>query len=164
MSNIGRVRWGATAVMAAAAALAFSPSGWASNYLGAERCKSCHEQEYRIWAAGPHARAHTSLTAKQLTDAKCNTCHTMLPDDLSPRYLGVQCERCHGAGRYYQHDFVMKDRELARAVGLTDVAAEACQQCHDEGAPSIEPFDFATLWAAMGHGRKVQETDAPSAK
>ena len=117
----------------------------AGNYIGVERCKSCHEFEFSRWAAGPHAHGHESLTAKPLGASKCNTCHTMDPSLLVPRFIGIQCERCHGGGKYYHLDHVMRDRELARAVGLIDVTEAHCRQCHTAGTPSIRPFDFAAM-------------------
>ncbi len=129
----------------------------AQNYISAERCKTCHEFAYRQWSGGPHAIAHKALTDEQLEDPKCNTCHTMLPDDREERFLGVQCERCHGPGRYYHRHYVMKDRELSRAVGLVDPKPEHCSQCHTEGAPSIRPFDFKTMWARIDHGKTARE-------
>lgn len=147
-----------TAMHAAAAliALVYPSSASTQSYIGAERCKSCHEFAYRIWSDGPHATAQRSLSAAQLEDPKCNTCHTMLPDQLEERYLGIQCERCHGAGRYYHPDFVMKDQELARAVGLIDVTDAHCRQCHDEGTPAIEAFSYSSMWAEIDHGRTAR--------
>jgi hypothetical protein len=95
----------------AAAGLAIVASLWAAqglagpNYLGAERCKSSHELEVRVWAAGPQETPHKSLSAAQLKDAKCNLCHTLTSEDMSERFVGVQCERCHGSGKYYHFDF-----------------------------------------------------------
>lgn len=129
----------------------------ARNYIGAEKCRTCHEYEYRVWSNGPHATAHKALTTEQLADNKCNTCHTMLPEDRSAKVIGVQCERCHGGGRYYQHAYVMKDKELARAVGLVDVEAKHCQQCHTEGTPAIAPFNYATLWSEIAHGKDARK-------
>ena len=120
-------------------------------------CATCHAFEYRVWLAGPHAKAHEALSAEQLADPKCNTCHTMAPGDSNTRLLGVQCERCHGGGRYYQADYVMRDKELARAVGLIDPTPVHCQQCHTEGAPSIRPFDFQRMWALIDHGKAARE-------
>jgi hypothetical protein len=136
----------------------------AQNYIGAKRCESCHPWEYQVWLSGPHAHAQRSLSAAELKDGKCNTCHTMVPSQLEEDKLaGVQCESCHGAGRYYYPQYVMKDRELARLVGLTDATAEQCQRCHNESAPSIKPFDFASMWAKIDHGRAAREAAAQGA-
>ena len=130
--------------------------GRAQNYVGAERCGTCHEFALKVWQSGPHAQAHRSLSDEQLKDARCNNCHT-LAEEAEAKFQGVQCERCHGPGKYYQAAYVMKDRELSRAVGLIDPAPQHCQQCHTEGAPSITPFDFKTMWARIDHGKTARE-------
>ena len=144
-----------------AAALASLPvAALAQNYIGAERCRSCHEFEYQVWARGPHQRSHLALTAEQQADPKCNTCHTMAAEGAAegvPNATGIECERCHGPGKYYHPRYVMKDRELARAVGLIDPTPAHCQQCHTEGAPSIRPFSYEELWTRIDHGKSARE-------
>lgn len=154
LSSTSTIRgpWAGLAAAVAVSVLASAVHA-SSNYVGAQRCQSCHPFEYSVWSRGPHASAHKSLSADELKDSKCNQCHTLLPEDLSPRYLGVQCEQCHGGGKYYAPDYVMKDRELARALGLADVKPEICQQCHTVSAPSIEPFHFDVFWARIDHSR-----------
>jgi hypothetical protein len=139
------------------ALLALGAVAHGQSYIGAERCKSCHEWEYKRWAAGPHAKAHVPLTEEQRADPKCNTCHTMLPDESDDRFAGVQCERCHGPGRYYHRRYVMLDRELSRYVGLIDPKAEHCRQCHTEGTPSIKPFQYEEMWQRIDHGREARQ-------
>jgi hypothetical protein len=75
---------------------------------------------------------------------------------------GVQCESCHGSGIYYAKRYVMKDRELARIVGLVDVAAKTCQRCHTESTPSIQAFDFRRLWEVIAHGQDEKKTETAS--
>jgi hypothetical protein len=140
-----------------ATVLLYSWPASSQNYIGAERCKTCHEFEYQVWAAGPHARSYQALSQQDRHDPKCATCHTTSPTGDEARLAGVQCERCHGGGKYYQQSFVMKDKELSRAVGLIDPTAKHCQQCHTEGVPSIVPFDFARAWARIDHGKKARE-------
>lgn len=136
----------------------------AQNYVGAERCGQCHEFAYKMWLTSSHAKAHQALTPEQLGDAKCNNCHTVVQDGAdasnvatTAKLAGVQCEACHGAGKVYQASYVMKDKDLAHAVGLIDPTAATCQQCHTEGAPSIAPFDFKTLWARIDHSKAARE-------
>lgn len=154
----GRVtRGGALAAVVGLGATLFAGIAVGQGYIGAERCGSCHPFAYQRWKQGPHASAHLSLSQAQLEDPKCNTCHTMAPDSQDVGLLGIQCERCHGAGRYYHPRYVMKDSELSRAVGLVDPEARHCQQCHTEGAPSIKAFDFATLWGRVDHGKSSRQ-------
>jgi hypothetical protein len=137
--------------------LVWAASARAQSYIGAERCKTCHEFEYDVWSRGPHAHAHKALTEDQLADAKCNGCHTITATANEPAFEGVQCERCHGPGKYYAPRYVMRDAELARAVGLIDPTPAHCQQCHTDGTPSIRTFDFASMWAKIDHGKKARE-------
>ena len=152
-------RWGITPLAAAfcAAALLFSQSASPQNFIGAERCNACHEFEYRVWGAGPHARSDQALSQGNRNDPKCNTCHTISTGDNEALAKGVQCEHCHGGGKYYQQSFVMKDKELSRAVGLIDPTAKTCQQCHTVGVPSIVAFDYDRAWARIDHSRKARE-------
>ncbi len=129
----------------------------AQEFVGAERCKSCHEFEYLMWSKGPHAKAQKHLHEEQLKDSKCNTCHTTAPGKTDPKIASVQCERCHGAGQYYHRPYVMKDKELAKAVGLVKPSQSHCQQCHTEGAPSIKPFNFEEMWAKIAHGSAARK-------
>ena len=125
-------------------------------YIGAKRCGSCHSFAYERWKSGPHARAHQSLTAEQLADPKCNTCHAMVPEENAERFAGVQCESCHGPGKYYHPSYVMKDHELSRALGLAEPTAETCTQCHSQGVPTIQGFDFERMWSRIAHGERAR--------
>ena len=129
-----------------------APVATAQEFVGAKRCKTCHEFEYLMWSKGPHAKAQKHLHPEQLKDSKCNTCHTTAPGESDERLVNVQCERCHGPGQYYHRPYVMKDKELARAVGLVTPSPSHCLQCHTEGAPNIKPFNFKEMWAKIAHG------------
>ena len=146
----------------------FSSAGSAQKFVGAETCKSCHLFEYMQWSKGPHAQAETSLTEHQLGSAKCATCHTTSAKSSTLReFAGVQCESCHGPGQYYHPAYVMKDKELAAAVGLIRPTASDCESCHTAGAPSIRLFDFEKFWSEIDHGagaRAAWETKNASAE
>lgn len=126
------------------------------SYIGAERCRACHEFEYQVWARSAHGRSQAALDDEQRADPKCNTCHTMAAETGSDT-TAIGCERCHGPGKYYYPRYVMKDRELARAVGLVEPRREHCAQCHTEGTPSIRPFDYDTMWTKIDHGKRARE-------
>jgi len=134
-----------------------APAAGAARYVGAQRCKTCHPFEFEVWSTGPHANAHKSLSEEQLASAKCSSCHTMIPAEPAGKFAGVQCERCHGPGRYYQPSYVMADGVLARAVGLMDPTPAHCEQCHTPEAPSVEGFDFSRLWALIDHGAEARK-------
>ena len=122
------------------------------DYVGAERCKSCHEAEYAAWESSPHAKAFAALSAKEQADPRCLQCHTLVASDTQQALAGVQCESCHGAGRHYLQDFVMRDAELAGLLNLVaKVDAASCVRCHNDATPSLRPFDFASSRALIKH-------------
>ena len=65
---------------------------------------------------------------------------------------GVSCETCHGAGRVYAQAYVMRDPELARAVGLVDPGERTCAACHTESTPSLDRFEYAKKLSLILHG------------
>ncbi len=121
-----------------------------SEFVGASRCLTCHPTAHKGWQGSPHARAHLALSGKQAADPRCTQCHGTQDRNLG----GVQCESCHGSGRYYAQRHVMKDAVLSRIVGLRDVGEEACRGCHTATAPTVRAFDFGRLWRAIEHGRE----------
>jgi hypothetical protein len=76
-------------------------------------------------------------------------CHAPDADKGLP---GVSCEACHGAGRLYSPAYVMRDPELARAVGLLDPGEKTCLACHTESTPSLGKFEYARKLPLIEHG------------
>lgn len=128
-----------TSLLPAIALVVVTSGATASDYLGADKCRSCHEQAWQQWKTTPHARAADVLSAAERRDPRCTGCHaTSARDGL----LGVQCESCHGPGRHYWPEFIMKDLELARAAGLRSGGdPAACRSCHTADSPALRPFD-----------------------
>ena len=120
-------------------------------YVGAETCGSCHAKEYRQWKKSGHARALERLSKTQRRDRVCRSCHTTEPLSTKPALAGVQCESCHGAGRFYAPRHVMKDPELSKLMGLKSVSAATCENCHRSDGPSVNAFDFATQVELVRH-------------
>ena len=120
----------------------------AADLIGAETCKACHPAAWEAWRDGPHARALASLTEAQRADRRCTACHA---PDADKGVAGVTCETCHGGGRVYAQAYVMRDRELARAVGLVDPGERTCLGYHDESAPSLSRFDYARKLPLIDH-------------
>ena len=121
------------------------------DFVGAERCRACHAEEYAIWEKGPHARAFDVLAAKDKTDPRCLSCHTVVPDDLAPALLGVQCESCHGPGRHYSIDWIMRDAELSQLLSLARVDEKTCTRCHTDSSPSLSPFVISEKMPLIKH-------------
>lgn len=134
----------------------------AHDYVGAERCKSCHAEAFAIWEQSPHRRAYEVLDAEARKNPRCLACHTMVADDLQPALRGVQCESCHGAGRHYTPEYVMRDAELSSLLGLvTKVDARSCEQCHTESVPALHPFNFDTKKMMIKHWADPKPSSKP---
>lgn len=134
----------------AAAALAPSPSH-AGDKVGPETCRVCHPSAYEAWLATPHARARESLPERSRGDARCLSCHA---PDVEDGLAGVSCEACHGGGRLYAAPYVMRDAELARALGLLDPGEKSCVACHTEATPSLVKFEYARKLPLIAHGQE----------
>ncbi|RJO64902.1 MAG: hypothetical protein C4523_17875 [Myxococcales bacterium] len=117
---------------------------------GAENCRACHPAQYEAWKTGPHGRAKDTLPPEQRKDSRCIGCHSPSQRDGVEQ---VQCEHCHGNGRYYTKDFIMRDKMLAEAVGLKARDFTTCLQCHQGDTSSIMPFDAKTAWTRLPHSR-----------
>lgn len=143
------------------AALSFlSADTFAQRYVGSETCKGCHAFAYERWSQGPHAKAHRSLNQAQQVDAKCNTCHLQKDKRSKSETVsvkGIGCESCHGPGQYYHPAYVMRDSELAGAVGLIRPTGASCRTCHTEGTPSIRAFSFESFWKEIDHGKAARD-------
>jgi cytochrome c5 len=156
-------------VLVAGAFAAAAPAR-AADPIGAEACKACHPAAYEGWRDGPHATAQVSLPERSRADARCTACHAPLQARGGAAVSGVTCETCHGNGQLYARRYVMRDRELARALGLLDVGEKTCVRCHDEAAPSLARFDFARKGPIVEHGaadrqaRRAAEGAAPAAR
>ena len=100
-----------------------------------ERCKSCHQQEFAQWRAGPHATTYSRI----FTDPKHNEKRRLMDD----------CLRCHGM--YFGGgvtDLVepvsttgpwkLKDPKLAMQPAIPCLA---CHSIHRQGAPMFASQD-----------------------
>ena len=124
----------------------------ATEMVGPESCASCHRAAYDSWKTSPHARAHFSLSAEQKKQPLCLQCHSR--DELrsgQAQVAGVSCETCHGPGRSYQSEVVMRDKELARLLGLAEPTAASCLACHNGSSPSLKAFDAKEAMARIDH-------------
>lgn len=133
------------------------------DYIGADRCRSCHAEEYAAWQKSPHARAFEVLSPRDRADPRCLACHTLVPEDLGAGLTGVQCESCHGPGRHYSIDYVMRDAELSAALQLAPVNAQTCTRCHTDSSPALVPFTYSEKLPLIKHWKDEPSSPPPRA-
>ena len=141
-----------------AAALFAPAASRAADTVGPETCRACHPSAYEAWLASPHARAREALPERSRNEPRCLSCHA---PDLQDGLAGVTCEACHGPGRVYAAPYVMRDPELARAVGLQDPGQKTCTGCHTESTPSLERFEYERKLALIRHGKEPPPPPPP---
>ncbi len=146
-------------------------------YVGNLVCAGCHMKQYKAWLGTKHARTWVMLQrgvagtiANELKikarspqySGVCLECHATAanyPEEFRADGFhieeGVQCERCHGPGGYHASAAIMKDREMAKSLGLKKATREDCLVCHKQkpshkvlGRPN---FDFDSFWSRVKH-------------
>jgi hypothetical protein len=144
-------------------------------YIGAEKCKMCHNKpatgdQYGKWLKDPHSQAIKTLSNKESLDyaknngisdpakePKCLKCHSTF-DRVDPKLRatiaqaeGVSCESCHGPGNLYKSPSIMKNVEQAKKMGLVLPDEKLCITCHNKENPFHKEFNFKTYWAKVSH-------------
>lgn len=155
--------------------LAGSVNAQTYKYIGADKCKLCHNKaatgdQYGKWLKDPHSKAMASLSSQASLDyakkngiadptkeAKCLKCHSTYEQAgaaLRGGILateGVSCESCHGPGSMYKSPAIMKNQAQALKTGLILPTKELCVKCHNKENPFHKEFDFATFSAKIAH-------------
>ncbi|MBD3161319.1 MAG: hypothetical protein GF346_03875 [Candidatus Eisenbacteria bacterium] len=117
------------------------------HFLGADKCRRCHESEYRQWESTAHAAAWRTLEQDgKHTQDQCISCHVtgwekaggFLNRNASQDLVNVQCEACHGVGT--QH---------ARGSKVKPITEETCTACHT--GEWGKDFDYAVALAKVDH-------------
>ena len=158
MSGMRRVAIIALALASiAVASVVLASSAMTGDFVGARACGKCHPSAYQAWKNSPHSRAHAALPKENVKDPRCMRCHGNGDADRG----AVQCESCHGSGRYYARRNVMRDTELSRIVGLEDVTEEVCRRCHTDAAPNVQTFNQERMWGHISHGREAKAPASP---
>jgi 2',3'-cyclic-nucleotide 2'-phosphodiesterase (5'-nucleotidase family) len=119
------------------------------SYVGSATCAACHASQTQQWNTTDHARAFSSLTAKnQDYNPECVSCHVtgfgyvggFRRPDYTPEMADVQCEMCHGAGG---------DHAANPQPGFGQISPLACIHCHtSDKSPN---FYYATYYPLVAH-------------
>jgi hypothetical protein len=134
-------------------------------YIGAKRCKKCHEgvqhkEVYEKWQQALHAGAFKTLKAKgEEKNPKCLVCHVtgynnggyQLGASNAGDFEGVQCEACHGKGSLYLKSHTMKDIQLAVNNGLLIPIEVVCTKCHNKDSPTFKEFNYKEALQVITH-------------
>lgn len=144
-------------------------------FVGTEKCKSCHEESYRVWKKSPHSQAFDTLAKldpPRIYDPECISCHVVgwEPQRFYPYKSGyespektpylkeVGCEDCHGPCELHckaEEGSDQKKMDLYRkAAVITKAESEKsqCATCHDgDNSPD---FNFKKYWPYVEHYEK----------
>ena len=136
-----------------------------AEYVGVNKCKTCHAKQHKAWAETPHAKAWAGLknaTAEKTaamaaafkveikgsptTTEGCVTCHVtgfqlaggypQADSTKAAQLVNVTCESCHGPGSLHVSAPMATKKEF-----IAKATEKMCRQCH---TPAASPkFDFA---------------------
>ncbi|MFA5100832.1 MAG: cytochrome c family protein [Candidatus Omnitrophota bacterium] len=108
-----------------------------NQFIGAEKCKGCHPQQYKDFEARKFTKAWAVLKMRGKTrDPECLKCHVTgygepsgyISEEETPHLRYKQCEACHGAGG--QHASNPGDRVAMQAMKSYVRDKDVCIQCH----------------------------------
>jgi len=157
-------------------------------------CSSCHGKEsdwdvFSRWRRTPHADAYSVLGSEKGWDMAekkglqgnpqesetCLTCHALthgmesnISTGLNDLVQGVQCENCHGPGKNYALEKIMKKAQSAHQKGLIKPDEKTCRNCHN--GYHGKTFDYSTSILRITHkktdiqaaGNKTHEYKTPA--
>jgi hypothetical protein len=117
-------------------------------YVGSEKCISCHQKESQIHSKSRHAHAFTTLEKDgHDADPDCISCHVVGVNSVfgfrygEARLAEVGCESCHGAGGEHIKN--------PKSVKFLKKAADTCVSCHT--STTSPGFHFLTFWSKIKH-------------
>jgi hypothetical protein len=125
-----------------------------TGFVGDEKCRPCHEKEYALWLADPHARAYESLPQERRNELRCLFCHaTDAQSDMTGYHLlSVQCEGCHGPGEAHLLSLGQRPGPAPSSTGYRPIPDQRCRECHSgRQVPSLLPFDAGKAREVIRH-------------
>jgi hypothetical protein len=150
-------------------------------YVGSEKCKSCHQHAYDIWKTTPHSHAYAALEDKEKKnppsnrqfDPECIVCHTVgfgyqtgyVNEQRTPKLKNVGCEACHGPAS--RHVFNPEDAEWHKRINpwkylpaakRAEATDQFCQKCHDiDNDVTWLNGAFQRKWPKIEHNTPQQQ-------
>jgi hypothetical protein len=153
-----------------------APAKVVHKYVGAAKCKMCHNsptkgEQFKKWSDSKHAKAYETLASQEAIEVgkklgvdapqksdKCLVCHVTgyaapaeAKDAAFSQTEGVGCEVCHGPGSDYKDMKIMKDSKAAVAAGLMVPDEATCKGCHNQKSPTFKTFVFADAYKIIAH-------------
>lgn len=122
-------------------------------YLGATVCAQCHQPFAGQWRNTRHSGAFNTLEkVGKSKDPECVKCHTVgyakeggfVSMAVTPGLAGVQCEACHGPGKWHIEDMSVPMRPINEAL---------CRTCHT--ADNSPDFEFIKYLEKIRHIEKI---------
>jgi hypothetical protein len=113
-----------------------SSSGSSATYVGVEKCKSCHPQEYEDFSQRRFNKAWKILKMREEEkNPECLRCHVtgygkkggFVNEEKTPHLTSKQCEACHGPGS--EHVNNPADSQIRRNLKVVH-KKNVCIQCH----------------------------------
>jgi hypothetical protein len=126
-----------------------TPRSSDEQFVGSEKCASCHQKEAERHFSTAHSRAFKTLVKDgHSEDPDCVVCHVVGPESVAgyynkrtPQLEEVGCESCHGGGTNHSKE--------PRKFRMGSVGEKKCLSCH---TPNTSPnFNFKTFWEKIRH-------------
>ncbi len=122
------------------------------NYVGEQKCKTCHPKEWRKWKSTKHAFAYTTLGENDKKRPECLRCHVSGFEETMGRanshFLNVQCEACHGPGT--NHIKTQTKETITGIKSNCDCQIRiVCMGCHNK--KHSPGFKLGEFWGKIKH-------------
>jgi Cytochrome c554 and c-prime len=102
--------------------------GTANEFLGANKCKTCHSKQYKAWLETKHAKAFETLL--KVEDAKAAEWAKKMGIELKGKASENEtCVGCHVTGHGLPGGYPAADSTL-----MANVSMVGCESCHGPGA------------------------------
>jgi len=109
----------------------------AATYVGMDKCKTCHAQEYKDYESRKFSKAWNVLVMRGKTkDPECLKCHStgygqggFISEEATPHLKYKQCEACHGPGSIHASNPGDTSTREGMKTYIRD--KDVCLQCHE---------------------------------